>query len=336
MHSCITFFMQMEKAGMKRLIVALSLLLVIVPPVSAQDQTTFTWSPYNFTITLPGGWTATDAGGWLALGLPADVDAVLAGEVAQGAVVIVQVTEPPPGERETLPEYTLDYRLEVVVRQFGDAEWPTVDIPPLGERQGMLVRVADTFLITASAPTDMWTDFVPTLNALVASIQATPVTWTAAERLTQAIAWRELSFMTPENWIVGHAGQDNAYLLTTNYNRLQMAQTFSLQGLIVLMRDYSEIRSLLNPESLKRLQFFWYTPDQYAFGEIEEGALGGFTAASAAFTDTAAEPGTAGRAMLLLTPGSAYLFVGMAGGEQWQASEEALFEAILATLARQE
>lgn len=321
---------------MKRLVIPLTLLLVVVPAASAQDETTFTWAPYDFTVTLPDGWVAAGAGGRLVLGRPGDVNAVVAGEVAEGTVVVLRVVEPPEvfdgNPYETIASYAPHHRPESSTRQFGGAEWPVVDIPPFGGRQGMLVRVADTFLVTASAPVDVWADAVPVIDELVASMGATPVSLFGAERLTQQIVWRELSFMTPAHWVLAYAAQDNIYVLTTHFNRLQHSRTFRVHNLMVIIRDYSAVRHMLTPESIPILRTYLYVPEDYVFGLAGTVDVEGFTATSVDFIDI--EGDTAGTAMLLLTPESAYLFAGMAGSEQWIYSEQALFEAIVATLAR--
>ena len=99
---------------------------------------------------------------------------------------------------------------------------------------------------------------------------------------------------------------------------------------MIIVRDYSAVRPMITPESLPLLRTFWYVPEEYTLGPVETAVIEGFSATTLTFV--ADQPPTMGRAMLLLTPDSAYLFVGIAGQSQWQTGEFALFEAIVATL----
>jgi len=308
-----------------RFVLTFVTLFVFAVPVTAQTET-YTWSPYDFTLTLPVGWTAAPDDERLLLGTPDDVGLVADGELSDGPVVVVQIIE-----QQRSPEYTvLDY--VPFIRDIDpvqvNAQIMYVDIPPIADRQSRVIYVAPNYLLTASASTAQWGEFVALLDALVASIEAAPIERTPAETLTQDFRWRGLSLTLPDNFLWYAIPGKQGYHATTEENRQQTATAFRVQSLWIDVIRFDHLRAMLSPESLPFLNGHWYRPDRMTFGKVTLSDVNGTPAAIVDF----ANEDEAGRAVLLLTEDDAYLIAGLASAEQWSASEAALFEAILATV----
>jgi hypothetical protein len=294
-------------------------------PVSAKDAN-YTWNSYPFTISLPEGWVATPDDSRLVMGVPEDVAKVIKGESATGMVVEVHIV---PAEERTLENAAPIPRPTIESVTYGSKVYPTItNIPVMAGRQSHMILVADTFLLTISAPANPAEDFGAITEALVASIEAQPVHLSAADSLTQRLTWRGLSFTVPANWVMSNVGEDNVILITTRMNVLTHGSTFRWSDLMLEIRDLSLMRSVLGADSLPVLSGVFYTPDRYKQTSQTTANVHSLPAPSLDF----ASDSEAGRALLVLTPRQAYLLVGIAGKQQWADSESALFEAILAML----
>lgn len=293
-----------------------------------------TWPPYDFSFVLPDGWTASPTPERLVLGLPDDVSAINEGRTPAGTVVVVWVVEPNGNDPGAIAaQYSPEARPEVTNRAFGTATWPALNIPPLGDRQGMLVVVAQTFLVSASGPAADWQAVQPVIDGLIASVQASPAQRSPAERLTQPVQWRDLRFKVPGNWLSVPVQPQDAVVWTTYETRLLMERDFQLHHLILVIRDLSPLQPQLTLETALSIRSYWYQPDTNQAGPITTSQIGGFDAARQNF-DVPGEGGGRGQAVTLQTPGALYLVVGMAGTEDWNTTDRDLFEAILATLEK--
>jgi len=311
----------------------LIMILLFVPTSTAVPQgEVYTWGTYNFAFSLPDSWTAAEDGdSRLVLGVPDDVNRVLAGELASGLVVDVRVVPPPLEElrgRNAIEDFVASNRgLTLDDRTYGSRTLPTVDMPPVGGRRTRLVLVADTFLITASAPASLWEETFPILDALLASIEAQPVSPPNPLPLTQHFTWRDISFDVPSDWFMGSMGNNLSMVSMTNANRIFGGATFQYLQLVITVQDHSYIRSALSPDSLPGLEAPFYEPDG-ALGNPIRQDVNGIPAASVEFVSGVGR----GKAVLLLSPRSAYLFVGFSDADTWAKSEGALFESVLATV----
>ena len=82
---------------MKRLTV-LVLVLSIVGTIPARAHAVgnrVQWTPYNFSIILPEGWTTSQTAEYMYLGTPDDVTAMSNGETPTGTVMMIEIVEPP-------------------------------------------------------------------------------------------------------------------------------------------------------------------------------------------------------------------------------------------------
>ena len=215
---------------MRRLSAIIIVLFLMIPTVHAQ-YAQFHWEPHPFWVSLPEGWIAVEDAGRLLMATPEDVELVKAGEPSAGLAVVVQIIQPPPQAPQgsvvtALPEFLNAGRrdalaLEVEDRLYLVETYPTVDIPANGSRQGRLVFLADTYMLTATAPVDLWDDVLPTLDYLIESVIALPIESSRPPQLTGQITWHGLNFRVPEDWLVGSAGNDYGIIATTEADRRQ-------------------------------------------------------------------------------------------------------------------
>jgi hypothetical protein len=201
----------------------------------------------------------------------------------------------------------------------------------------MVVAVTDTYVVTISGPTDEWTNTLPMIETAIASIQAESTQRAPADRLTKTVQWYDVRLRVPDNFESSNYGpnRQDSIGFSTSETRIQLATTFSPQGLLIELRNFSSVRHLFTLESLLlhgRIQ--WYQGDVLPMGDIRLFEIGGFEAARLDFTyfDTRGM----GQAVALRTSDSMYLVVGVANPEQWKETERELFEAILATVERGE
>lgn len=308
-------------------IISLLLILVCAPTVKAQDDSFYTWEPYDFSISLPESWTAIEAHERLYLGLPDDVNAAIAGEGVTG--MVVHVTVIPAG---LLPSELMNTALTGRTRDFegwvdvahGDTIYPTANIAA-HDRVGRLVIVAQTYVVVGSFPEGTAADSGLIFEEMIATIVAEPVASTAEDYAEFTFEWHGLQLRVPRNWEMGNVTDPNLLFMTTLENRRQIAATFSQQDLILLIRDVSLVQILLSLDDVGNIGIFYYVPEMLEFEPIESRKIGEFEASQVNFRDD----NTSGQAILLMRPGNAFLVVGMAGHEQWQASEQALFETIV-------
>jgi hypothetical protein len=322
---------------MRRLIATIIVLILVISTTHAQDGQ-FRWEPHPFWVSLPEGWTAVEDAGRLLMATPEDIELVKAGEPSTGLAVVVQIAQPPPqipgGSEVTTPLSFLGagrrdaLDLEVEDRLYLVETYPTVDIPANGSRQGRLVLIADTFMLTATAPVGLWDDVLPTLDYLIESVIAVPIEASRPPELTGQITWHGLNFRVPEDWMIENNGNDYGIIATTEADRRYRGATFSHNNLTVLIRDLSFARPILEPESLFELSVIGFGMWDDLTGFREE-VYNEFIAYVADFPDPDNDPGTV---MLLMSPYHAYLVVGTAGTNQWAASEQLLFENILQTM----
>lgn len=313
-----------------RILLCAFVLLAVAPAYAQEDI--YTWEPYKFSITLPDRWVAVADGSRLVMGLSADVDRVLAGELASEMVVEVRVVSPPLVElrgRTELEEFVVANRdLALETRTYGTQTFPSVEIPPIAGRRARLVLVADTFLVTASASDDLWETAVPTLDALLGSIQAQSFVPPQPLPLTQHFTWHNISLGVPRDWLMGSMGNNLSFVSMTSANRIFGGASFRWLQLVITVQDYSYLRSLLSPESLHELEAPFYPYDASEVSELEVSDMNGILASSVEFMSGAGR----GRAVLLLSRRDAYVLVGFSDAETWATSEAELFEAILATV----
>ncbi len=322
---------------MKRHIVILLTLALLwsLLPVSAQgdgDQR-LVWSPYDFSVEIPAGWTSHMTSERLLLGTQEAIDAVQAGRLPDGVIVEIEVVEPAVANDAFLLEgyqFLRDFTVEPV--QYGDAEWLTMEMPPsIGTRQGKMVLVAQTFRLTASGSTATWWEVdEQTVNTLIASIHATPVQRPAPDRLTQTIAWRNLRFRAPNhlNPCAVADGVEQTLWLINQDSRLRVSRTFEFNILYFFVRDLSPLRHMLTPADTLLVEGLMYDPTNIDQQSLEDYELAGYPAVRAEFMYGDAP----GIAVAVKTPSSLYLIFGQAGAEEWEATERDLFEAILATI----
>lgn len=311
---------------MKRCLLFVLLLLTVWP--AAAQENAYTWESYPFTVQLPAGWTAAPDGDRLALGAGKDASAAVKGVPPAGPVVVVQVVEPSAKPEDGLRNFAPSTQPDIQSASYGSATWLTLALKPTAGYQGALILVNDTYLVTASAPVDQWEAFQPTLDKLIGSIQAQPAEREPAQRLTQRIAWHGVSFDAPENWTPNWAGSDNLLWASTQAERLYRATNFRARSLGLEIRDLSPMRAMLGPASVADFDTLYYKLKDTQFGPVTNLTVQDIPASQVDFENLSG----AGRVVLLLTPRRAFLVVGMAGQEEWAASEKALFEAVLATL----
>lgn len=327
---------------MKRLAVFIFAFTIIgAISVRAQDDgNRVQWTPYDFSIFLPDGWITSQTAEYMILSAPDDINAMDNGETPTGTIVMVEIVEAAFSPEDN---YTLEVAAENLPtpskpeeHQFGDLTLMAVEIPPVGDRQGIIVVVADTYCVTASGPADQWASQLPMIETMIASIQAEPAQRAPADRLTQTIQWYDVRLRVPDNFQIGTIGPVEHMLYLISFeNRLYLSRTFQHKELAVTLRDFSAIRHLFTLESLilsNEMFGAFGAGSGVNFGEITMSEIGGFEAASADFEFSDGSP--VGRIVALRSPDSLYLMVGVSERDQWEATERDLFEAILATLER--
>ena len=327
----------------KQLVISLVVILLIgtalVPVAAQEDDQRYQWAAYPFAVTLPDGWTAASTQDRLVLGLPDDVAAALSGETPAGIVVDVRVID--------LPDVSQRFESPLAIYNTGGQRpaiesWELDDgnmldvlrIPSLNDREGMLVEIADTYLITVSYLIGDWQQDTTQriITDLFLSIDAEPAQRTASERLTETITWRDLSFRLPADWELTSFGNPTELEATTRIGAINFSTRFAPRELIILMRDLNPLRTMITPGSINALTVGWFSSEDYPLNMPYSVDVPGFTALRSDF-----EIGDdAGAVLLLETPESAYFIVGIANIDMWQTSEQELFEAILATLAHVE
>jgi len=297
-----------------RLPLCIMVLLVLVLPV--QGQETFTWEPHDFTVTVPEGWQVRESG----------VEDILLTNDANDATVRVTWKPSMAYSGITIEDFTPYASPDAESIIIGDETYDVLtDIPVIGGRQVMLINIADTYLMTASAPADMWDDFYPTLEAIITSIEASP---NNDPLLTQPIHWRDISLMTPADWRIFDAGRPDIYVLSSRETRLAFAATFQMQQLSMDVRDVSFLRDVLDADSLRVLRAAFFIGSRYEIGPVETMEQDGIKIYGADFSGDIGQ----GRVMLFVSPDFAYLVAGMSIPEAWEASERDLFVAIIETM----
>ncbi len=320
--------MKQVRVWPNRCLAAVILIGLIIPAVTAGAQTgsRFTWDAYAFSLTLPDGWTTAASDERLILGLPGDVTAAEAGDMPAGLVVEVWIVESAPLDYDYLPLETDEW----ATYPFGTVSYPVLPLPSTPTRQGWLVLVEASYLLVVSAPLD--TDFPPIVTDLIASIEATPLPASPVARLTNTLAWHDLSLTVPGDWVVLNTGAGlNMVMFNSYYNHLNFMQTFSLERLLIIASDYRQFAHFYAPEDLFDLEAYIYKPGRVQRGEITSYTHPGYRGYAADFADL--EAGITGRVVVIRAPGKLYMLVGMAGSAAWTATEQQLFDAILATLA---
>ena len=317
----------------RRIAISLVLLLIVVSAIYAQGED-YTWEPHDFTVTLPEGWVAIEDSGHLILGMAEDAERLKNGMPLSDMVVLVQVVQQlpqTPNDTDWTPMGFLDVGrddfldLEVEERSYGTSSYPTVDTPVHGSLRGRLVFVADSFMLTATAPSEMWEDALPALDNLIASIAASPVQIIRPPELTAQITWHGLSFRVPEDWQYSNIGNYYGIVATTFADNRYFGATFRYNNLMIGIRDLSFARPMLGPESLSDLSMRFFSTGDVLTGFREE-TYNDFIGYVADFADEA------GSVVLLMSPYNAYLVVGVAGEHQWRISEQRLFENMLETM----
>jgi hypothetical protein len=324
---------------MIRILAGFFLLFAIRPLATTYAQEdVYNWGDYPFALTLPDGWVAVENGDSLIIGSPDDTERVMAGQSVTGLALVAHIVPSPPGDSSrSIEDYWLSDFLSAGRNDILDVEpksysygaqiWTMADIPDAGAGlRGRMTLVAQTYLITAVAPVEQWDEFVPTLDAIIASITAEPIPEIRPPALTQRFTWRGLSFSTPESWIIASAGGSYEVIATTHIDRLIAAQTFRFTHLQISIRDLSYARPLLGAESLRTMRALAYNPEDAVGSDIVELSIDSVAAYSL-------DINPAGQAVLLLTPDHAFLMVGISDLETWLPSEKALFEAMLATVS---
>jgi hypothetical protein len=318
-----------------RLLCIVLLGLAVMPSRTfAQQEETFNWQPHNFTITLPDTWVAVEDGPRLVLGEPDDVNQVVAGAVPGGLVLTVHIAPDPLDE---------DFPADFEFTQFIESEWVSslgegngltmhvAEIPPLaGGRVGFFVLIEPRYIITAMAPGTHWDQTSRTLlDNLFANIWISPELLPHEPTLSQQLTWRDIRFSTPRDWFLANLGNKFQMISSNFANHRYSSATFRVPELRVSLRDLSYLRPLLNGDSLLQFKAFGYDPDRMELSSISTLTVNGLAATS---VDILKDGLPQGRALLLLTPRHAYLFVGHSDPEPWAASESRLFEMMLQTV----
>jgi len=305
-------------------VVLCMLMLGAVYTTDAQAEP-FTWEPYDFTITPPDEWEVQTTASELILSEFSAEDSPFI-----SVRVVTPKALPPDMDVDVLSGYAPARRVAVDDVTYGDNTWPTViDEMILGGRQIGMALVADTFIVSWSATVEDWETLQPTFNDTIATISATPVIYTPQELLTQRLTWRSLSFDAPADWIFAYAGQDNHIIVTSQESRMFFGATFSFGPLTLDVFDLSAVRLHVTPATLADVSLFVARPDSIDPDMITTEIDGDLLISSAPL---ATDAGSVGQALLIVSPDSAFVVAGIAGEEQWQATERALFEAILGTL----
>lgn len=295
--------------------------------VSHAQSEPFTWEPYDFTITPPDSWQVQANENELLLFAEAPT---AADSPVISVVVVPPKILPPDIETDSLAHYSPNRRATSREVAYGDNIWPTIDEEMLfGGRRIAMALIAENFIVTWSAPADNWDAIEPLLTETVASINATPILFSPSDLLTQRLSWRGLSFDAPADWTLMWAGPDNHMLVTSRENQIYFSSTFRYGMLILNIMDVSALRSHLTTTSLDDFSLFALQPEMFDVTAIETEIVGDLSISSAPITDDEQE---FGQALLIIAPEAAFLLVGVAGEAEWQATERALFEAILGTL----
>jgi hypothetical protein len=117
---------------MRRCIVLFLLVTIVsaIPTYAQESDARFVWEPYEFSLDLPEGWTASATAEELILGLPDDVRAVEAGQTPAGVVMVIMVIEPVPFDAQItfLPENYSPFEDESEERTFGDTTWWALEV----------------------------------------------------------------------------------------------------------------------------------------------------------------------------------------------------------------
>ena len=310
------------------------LLLLDVSHNASAQMEPFTWEPYDFTITPPDEWQVQTSADELRLfegegngvmGIGADTP------TENGPVISVQVitprSVPMDMQVDVLAQFAPLRRMNSTDGEYDDKTWPTIAAAMiLGGRQIGMALVAETFIVTWSAPIDDWEALQPLFIAAIASIEATPATYSTEELLTQRLRWRGLSFAAPADWLLAYAGQGNHILVTSQESRQYFGATFTYGPLILDILDLSVIRQHLTPASLADVDLFVAQP-----GTIDPATI--TTEVNEDRLIATALLDSSGKALLIIAPNAAFVVAGIAGEDEWQATERALFEAILDTLS---
>ena len=305
-------------------VVLCMLMLGAVYTTDAQAEP-FTWEPYDFTITPPDEWEVQTTASELILSEFSAEDSPFI-----SVVVVPPKSLPTDVDADLLEQYSPSHRSTSRDAQYGENTWPTIDEDLVfGGRQIGMALVAETFIVSWSAPLDSWDNLEPLFVETIASITASPIVFAIEDTLTQRLSWRGLSFDAPEDWIFAWAGQDNHVLVTSQQSRVYFGATFRYGPLTLDVLDVSAVRLHLTPNSLRDFSLFATQPGMFDATAIETEIVGDFSISSAPISQDGQEYG---RALLMVAPDAAFVVVGVAGEAEWAATERALFEAILGTL----
>ena len=288
-----------------RLLFIMLIGLAIMPSRAfAQQEETFNWQSYNFTITLPDTWIAVEDGPRLVLGEPDDVNQVVAGAMPDGLVLTVFIAPDPLDEN-----FPADFEFTQFIESEGvsgmsEGDGLTIhvaEIPPLaGGRAGLLVLIEPRYIITAIAPDTHWNQTSRALlDNLFANIWVSPEPLPYEPTLPQQITWRDIRFSTPRDWFLASAGNKFQMVSRSFANHRYSAITFRIPELSLSLRDLSYLRPLLNADSLVQFGTFGYRPDRMEMSAISTFTLNDMAGSS---VDILNDGLPLGRAVLLLTP----------------------------------
>lgn len=300
----------------------LSLMFVLMTStITAQE--TYTWEPYDFTVTLPAGWQVADSNSDDLLLMDSASDALVRVTLIPDLDAVEGIAQ---SIRSFIPVSPTDMgRAEITID--GETYETIAELPTIGGRQVLIIQL-ETYMITASAPVEQWDAFYPTLETIISGIDAGPSFNTT---LTQRIAWRDIEFMAPSDWDILYSGLGSGYRFGAWGTALEMNQAARIPALMMDMRDVSLFRDILDQDSLPVLRTQFFVGGEAQLGQIESSEMGDLTIYSADFEGELLGQ-LAGHAMLVVGDEYAYLIVGMATADVWEASERDLFVAIIETM----